>query len=102
MIVSPRVNVTIPLSALYEQARYNGPVQIGIAVTGLSGAVSNIHRQFLIGRNATSYKQNDYRRPMRTVTTRLHDEPYTVAQSLVMPLVNTLNQGSYDPFSQWT
>lgn len=89
------------LNILYRQGGYTGPIELGIAVTNLQGATSAIVGMRM-NYNSRPYTGTDYRRHVATTTMGLEDDPYAVARNLVMPLVNTLNQGGYDPFAKWT
>lgn len=85
-------------SYIYAQAGYLGPVDIGVAVTGLKGARSCHNRIFWD--DLLPLDQNDYQRTARVLASELHSAgAATVSERLVMPLITAATHGRYNPFA---
>jgi len=83
------------LGGLYEQGGYTGPVDIGVAVTGLSGKDVFIEDWAMPGVLFTS----DYRATTEVLALQLSQDSGQVARDLVMRLIRALAR-DYDPFPQ--
>jgi hypothetical protein len=89
------------LGGLYAAGAYLGPVDVGLAVTGLEGALS-----FKLSQNLTSrfflqpYDRTEYRRTERFLASILRDDPRSAAKKLVLPLTRAVTREQYDPFSE--
>ncbi len=87
------------MGGLYEAAGYLGPVDVGVAVTGLRGGVS-----YLLRDNPwverTPYNKERYRRTERLPGSRPVGDPGGAARTLVLPLLRAVSLESYDPFSE--
>ncbi len=89
------------LGGLYDAGAYVGPVDVGIAVTGLKGAVSCNLSQHVIARHFLQpYDRNQYRRTERFSACLLRDDPRSAARKLVSPLTRAITGEGYDPFSE--
>lgn len=88
------------LGGLYAAGAYLGPVDVGVAVTGLRGAVSSHLADDIMTRHARQpYERDEYRRTGRFLALDLSQDPRSAARRLVLPLVRAITQESYDPFS---
>ena len=83
---------------LYKEAMYIGPVDMGVAVTGIRGAISYTLSNRHFADNFVTQEQNDYRRTGRFLARDLTTHPEMVAKELVMPLMRAVTQDQYDPF----
>lgn len=84
------------LGSLYERAGYFGPVDVGVAVTGLKDALSNAGRW---DSWPTPYPRPEYRRPGRFTAVELDREPRRAAMELVGRLIQASAGSHYDPFT---
>jgi hypothetical protein len=88
------------LGGLYDAAGYVGPVDVGLAVTGLGGGVSAALRHHLILRHSLEpYGGEEYLRTGRFMASVLRDDPKAAARNLVLPLTRVVTMERYDPFS---
>lgn len=87
------------MGGLYAAGGYLGPVDVGLAVTGLRGGVSYVLSSRL-GIDPTPYDKDQYRRTERLSASLLSDNPRGAARKLVMPLLRAITRDSYDPFSE--
>jgi hypothetical protein len=85
------------LGALYEQAGYLGPADVGIAVTGLEGSVSYFASQNWRA-DPTPFKTESFMRARRVAAGQLLD-PRAVTLQLLRRFLDTLRQKDYDPFA---
>lgn len=89
------------LGGLYAACTYLGPVDVGIAVTGLEEAVSCKLSQHLISRHFLQpYGKNEYRRTERFSAYMLQADPRFAAQKLTLPLMRSITGEQYDPFAE--
>lgn len=92
------------LGTLYENARYAGQVDIGIAITGIQGAISDFFRRqpylYPYEYPTLIFKDEKYTSTARVAARTLAEDPKRAARELVMPLVNAITQGNYDPFRE--
>lgn len=87
------------VGALYQKALYAGPVDIGVAVTGL------VNKPIYSAAHGMSFNStampvpfsDDYQRTARVLASELVTDPIGAAHELVMPLVEALAP-TYDPF----
>ena len=87
------------LGGLYDAGAYLGPVDVGIAVTGLKGAVSCNLSQRVIDRHfLRPYDRDQYRRTERFPAPSLSGDPRSAARKLVSPLTRAITGEGYDPF----
>jgi len=89
---------------LYEAAPYLGLVDVGIAVTGITG--------YMLYSSYTSYansypqvrrplaRTEDYERTERVLAHELATDPRRIARSLALPFLNQVSGGVYDPFHE--
>jgi hypothetical protein len=87
------------LGSLYVAGSYFGPVDVGLAVTGLRGGISHWLSQQIAASPRPYYKER-YRRTGRFSAIKLKDDPCGAARKLVLPLARALTTESYDPFSR--
>ena len=88
------------LGDLYATGAYLGSVDVGLAVTGLDGAVSGTLHQYLEHRHSSHpYDKDEYRRTERFAASTLRDDPRSAARRLVSPLTRATTRELYDPFS---
>jgi hypothetical protein len=87
------------LGGLYDAAGYLGPVDVGIAVTGMRGGVSAALRDHLMLRHSLEpYDGDRYLRTGRFMASLLREDPQAVARDLILPLTRVITMESYDPF----
>ena len=88
------------LGGLYAAAAYLGPVDTGLAVTGIGGAVSSRLSSNIFSRHFPHpYERDEYRRTGRFPAATLHTDPRGAARKLVLPLTQAITTEQYDPFS---
>jgi hypothetical protein len=88
------------LGGLYAAGAYLGPVDTGVAVTALRGAVSShLGDDIMTKYSRQPYERDEYRRTERFPALALSQDPRSAARRLVLPLVRAITQESYDPFS---
>jgi hypothetical protein len=80
------------MGAIYARARYLGPVDLGVAVTNLRGAVSVMAQHNVVGYDFPPFDQPEYRRTARFSAEELALNPQLVAKQLVMPLSRRLHR----------
>lgn len=87
------------MGGLYAAGSYLGPVDVGVAVTGLRGGVSyRLSENPWIER--TPYNKDQYRRTVRLPVSQLVSDSRGAASKLVLPLLRAITLESYDPFSE--
>jgi hypothetical protein len=86
------------LGGLYAAAGYLGPVDVGLAVTGLRDGISCVLSQ-RIGVHPRPYDKDQYRRTERLSAATLINDPRSAARKLILPLTRAITRESYDPFS---
>ena len=87
------------MGGLYAAGGYLGPVDVGLAVTGLKGGVS----YFLTDdpwSDPTPYDKDQYRRTERVPASQLDGDSRGAARRLVMPLLRAITRERYDPFPE--
>jgi hypothetical protein len=89
------------LGGLYAASDYLGPVDVGLAVTGLKGGISYELSQ-RIGISPRPFDRDQYRRTERLSAPTLNDNPRSAASKLVLPLARATTRESYDPYSNQT
>lgn len=87
------------IGGLYAAGGYMGPVDVGLAVTGLKGGISHVLNSRL-GVDPTPYDKDRYRRTERLSASVLSCDPRDAARKLVLPLLRAITRESYDPFSE--
>lgn len=88
------------LGGLYAAGGYLGPVDTGLAITGLRAAVSSRLSTNIIGRHyLRPYDRDEYRRTARFSASALAREPRQSARRLFSPLTRVITVEGYDPFS---
>jgi hypothetical protein len=86
------------MGGLYAAGGYMGPVDVGVAVTGLRGGVSYFLRDN-VWIDSTPYNKDQYRRTERLPASHLVGDPRGVASKMILPLLRAITRESYDPFS---
>ncbi len=81
--------------ALYRSTGFNGPVDVGLLVSNAENAIASRGwpAQQPIG-------ETEYRRHARFAAAQLDEDPVSVADALLTPLLDTLTQGRYSPFTR--
>ena len=88
------------LGGLYDAAGYLGPVDVGVAVTGLRDGVSAALKDHRMLRHSLEpYNSERYLRTGRFMASSLREDPRTAARNLVLPLTRVITMGGYDPFA---
>jgi hypothetical protein len=88
------------LGGLYAAGSYLGPVDVGVAVTGLQDAVSSTMSQNIVfGQSLFPYDRDEYRRTERFSASTLTNSPRHAAHRLVLPLTRAITGERYDPFA---
>jgi hypothetical protein len=85
------------LGGLYATGGYLGPVDVGLAVTGLRGGISNVVSQWIAGK-PEPYDKDQYRRTERFSAPMISTDPRGAASQLVLPLTRAITRERYDPF----
>ena len=84
---------------LYEEIGYWGKMNVGLAITNLSGA-----RMYTKNHGYMSmlqpYQQPQYTQGYQTLSFDSEKHRKSVAKRLLMPLFRVLSQGQYDPFGE--
>ena len=89
------------MAALYEASGYWGSVEVGLAVTGIKGAISGQLVGSLGEKRAEPYPDDDYRETRRFSRLELSDNTLNCAQHLTRRLFATTGQGRVpDPFDR--
>jgi hypothetical protein len=86
---------------IYDQSSYIGPVNIGVALTNLSGVMS--YRLVVDGfgeLHVPHYPDDQYRRTERILGYTLRAEYLDIAQRLLRPFLLTLCENRYNPFTR--
>jgi hypothetical protein len=87
------------LGTLYRLSHYHGQVDIGAAVTGLTGAQSMIRAKSSGYFFTHPYAADSYRRTTRVAASQL-EEPKSIVRSMFRGLFNTATgQSDFDPFT---
>jgi hypothetical protein len=82
---------------LYAEARFTGPVVMGVGLNGLAGGQSIEFAQRL--QDMPPLEEEAYTREVRTDAVELLANPAGVAKRLVDDLMEALTQRRYDPFA---
>jgi hypothetical protein len=80
----------------YKRASYFGMVDIGVGLPGLENSIEYEIRN-IMGKSY-HYDKPNYLRTKRVSAMLLEESPEQVAADLVMPLINAVSQGRYNPF----
>ena len=86
------------IGGLYAAGGYSGPVDVGLAVTGLRGGVSYVLNDDP-WTDPTPYDKDQYRRTECLPASQLAGDSRGVARKLVLPLLRAITRERYDPFS---
>lgn len=92
--VSMTLHLLMCMGIFYRTAYYTGMVDLGLAITQLKGRT--VFRNFL-GR-FVPFPQDIYRRTLRTSALALAEDATPAARELIMPLMNEMTMGLYDPY----
>lgn len=87
------------LGRLYERTGYYGMVDVGLAITGMRGAVlysKDIRSQYL----RSAYELDHYKRTGRFYALQMRAEPIIPSRNLLMPFIDAMSQGRVNPFQQ--
>jgi hypothetical protein len=87
------------LGALYHAGSYLGPVDVGLAVTGLQGGISMTMAHDAMFSPAP-FDKEEYTRTGRFFAPLLEEDPRSAARELVLSLARATTQESFDPFAQ--
>jgi hypothetical protein len=79
------------LGGMYAAGGYLGPVDVGLAVTGLKGGISNVVNQWIAGK-PEPYDKDQYRRTERFSAPMLSNDPRGAASKLVLPLARAITR----------
>jgi hypothetical protein len=89
------------LGGSYDAAGYLGPVDVGVAVTGMRGGVSAALQDHRFLRHSLEpYDGDRYLRTDRSMASLLRDDPQAAARNLILPLTRVITMESYDPLSE--
>lgn len=88
------------LGQLYGRSNYVGLVDVGLAVTGIGGAITVMARNSISYMRPPPFDEPQYKRSRRVSALTLIEDARSVSQKLIMPLVLATTQGRYDPFRQ--
>jgi hypothetical protein len=98
VVAGNTLNFIAFLGELHARAHYIGMVDIGLAVTGLSGSVLHVKNR-LMSHSLLPYEGNDYRRSMRVSAISCKAEPKRLTEQILTPLFNVMTQGRVNLFS---
>lgn len=89
------------MGTLYERAGYRGVVDVGVAFTGIAGAVAgeSLDRGRDYPSGPPKYRAQEYRRVQRVVAAELQGDPEGIAAGLLRRLFESLGFPDYDPFT---
>jgi len=92
-------NALSAAGAFYRQARFVGAVDLGVAVTGLRGAIARSQRgeEINLARADEGYPHAEFRSTDRVSAASLADEPHVVADRLLRRLLDALVAQHYEP-----
>ena len=93
LVAGPVASFLVIMGAYHGGAGYFGPVDVGVAVTGIHGAVADSPGGF----DAAPYGANDYRRTDRVTGPDLGN-PEEVARRLLRRFLDDLWGNGHDPF----
>jgi len=106
-IVGLTVRMVRLLGGVYVATGYVGPVDAGIAVTGIDGAISSQlnserhSRPLMLGFDSIPrYDRAEYRRTGRFMADRFAGDPNAIARELTAPLYRVTTNNLYDPFDR--
>lgn len=99
LVVGSTAKFLTVMGDLYAAGGYLGPVDVGLAVTGLRGGESH-HLRDNSWIDRTPYNKDRYRRTERFPASQLASDSRGAARGLVLPLLRTTTHDSYDPFSK--
>jgi len=80
---------------LYHEAEYLGPCGLGVAITGISGAISHSARIDLWTGN--TFEEPSYRRTIQTSAQSLNQDVRAIARSLLSRFFHATLGGKFDP-----
>jgi hypothetical protein len=86
------------LEQLYSRASYFGMVDVAVALTDIENCVpfETKHRFHVLPR----FEGSDYKKATRVAASLLLDDPKQPAAALLMPLVDSISQGTDHPFDK--
>jgi hypothetical protein len=88
------------LGTVYDLGHFFGPVDLGVAVTGLVGTSSfYAHGKLVPPSHYPLIDVPEYRRATRTMAATLHEDAKNAASRLLLPLIEATTQGHHNPFS---
>jgi hypothetical protein len=85
---------------LYDAARYSGPVDVGVALTGIEGATS--HLLYFQYAGEVEYARPEYRETTRATAAALDRDPTAIARRLLDRFFRVALRGRFDPFTGQT
>ena len=85
---------------LYEAAGYSGPVDLGVALTGIEGATS--HLLYFQYAGEVEFARPEYRDTTRVPAAALARDPTAVARQLLDRFFRVALRGRFDPFTGQT
>ncbi len=87
--------------ALYERGEYSGPVELGLAITGIKGAEPYRTLQTAsVWIDSPGFKSDRYTRTSRASASSLVASPRDIAAGLLKPFFRGLTHGYYDPLEE--
>jgi hypothetical protein len=87
------------LGALYDSAKYFGPVDVRVVISGIKGASAYIDSPVPFSRGRQPFDRDEYRATERFLTHILTTGARDSARTLLEKFFRVTNGGNYDPFS---
>lgn len=81
---------------LYQQAGFNGAVDTAIALTGIEGAIANIHASPDFAHARRAYPDKEYRRTHRFLVMEMAEDSHKAAHDLLDNFCRALLGGPYE------
>lgn len=98
LVAAQAARFCVFMGSLCNATNYRGAVDIGIAVTGLKGAVSGAKSAEMIIDRPPEYKTDSYIKKSRVYARELQENPKKVASDLTRKLMIALAGNNFDPY----
>lgn len=84
---------------IFERASYLGQVDVGVAITGLQGAILHSSEGVWIQAAASAFRDREYRRTARVTAAELASAPRHAAKRLLDDVFAAFSNGKLDPLA---
>ncbi len=100
LVASLTTRLCYLLGQVYNAAAYLGPIDVGLAVNGLTGAFSSrLKHGDAMTWTLPRYNRPEYRKSGQFAATTFFSDPKSVAQALTGPLFRDISNSLHDPFA---